>query len=268
MSLVARLLVLVFCGAFLALFSVFYVSGISGCSGPAAEETATSFPETCAEVQEAALDETGERPDDGTYTLYVDGDESMPWDAYCHDMSRAEPSEYLDVTEEDNYSQIGNGFTFAQTTYRRLRIDPILLEINPLDNTFATDDFAEYEPTFPIETMESIPAGWAEFVSSGESEETEEAAESRVSLAGTPFIFDESIEANGYFCSESQPEEIGDQFMEGTGFTVESDLTGFTLTAIHNMAVLGAYILEVADCQNLVSSDYTEVFWPLEYVGQ
>ncbi|MBX7149516.1 hypothetical protein K1X76_10600 [bacterium] len=70
------------------------MSGIFGCAPPPA--SSTSFPETCAEARDIA-EEEGESVSNGPQILYVDGNEDQPWDAYCNDMSRAEPAEYLDV---------------------------------------------------------------------------------------------------------------------------------------------------------------------------
>lgn len=224
--------------AFLFLLSATILSlssGIFGCAGAADDDdtTATTFPETCAEVQEQAVDETGDRPENGTYTLYVDGDEAQPWDAYCHDMQRTEPVEYLTVEEENNYSQIRDNNAVAETSYRRYRIDPITLEIDPLDDTFATSNFDDFEPVFPVEDWEHIPAGWAEvqpvfFNFEGTP------AEANASLEGTVFIFSEDIEdtLTVFFCQVDSAEFLPES-TDGTGFDVSSDLTSFHLTAVN-----------------------------------
>lgn len=248
-------------------------SGAIGCAGPVDDDAAVmtnEFPETCAEVQENAVDETGARPEDGTYTLYIDGDESLPWDAYCHNMRRSDPAEYLTVTEDDNYSQIRNNDFIAETTYRRLRIDPITLEINPLDDTFATSDFDSFEPELPVDGMEFIPLGWAEIQPT--SFNMNEAGEANVSLAGTPFIFDESIldgDLTVFFC-QVDSEQANPAYTIGTGAEVESDLTSFHLTAINNNSegvMSGISTREVADCDNLGTgaTDFSSGAFPLVY---
>ena len=254
----------------ISLYSVF--SGAFGCSGPADEETATDFfPETCAEIQDIEVEETGARPANGTYTLYVDGDESQPWDCYCHNMNRAEPLEFLTVNESDNTSQISNGTTVATTSYRRYRIDPLRLEIWPLDDTFATSDFDDtFEPTLP-EGMENIPAGWAEFQVAGILEDPV-AAETSVNLEETGFIFDESIDDDGYFCDAGSG--IPDEFVT-TSAEVASDLVSFILSATTIYSEAGATVREVADCTNLgpdfdtmTELEVDAVTWPLEYIGE
>lgn len=68
------------------------------------------------------------------------------------------PLEYLTVEESNNYSQIGNGRITAVTSYRRYRIDPTSLEINPLDNAFATNSgFEDFTPEL-ADGLTSIPA--------------------------------------------------------------------------------------------------------------
>jgi hypothetical protein len=266
-----RLFFLVFGIVFLTAFS-----GAVGCAGKADDDTtATTFPETCAEVQEQAVDETGELPADGTYTLYVDGDERMPWEAFCYNMTEIEPLEYLTVTDTDNYSQISNGTVIVETKYSQLRIDPIRLEIDPLDDTFATTtDFEEFTPTFPVETMESIPAGWAEFQTPSEYNPSPIDAEAKASLADTPFVFSEDILADDLMTFFCQVDSVADQemFTDGTDVTVmEDDLTAFTLTAINtNSEGLNSISTrEVADCENLGTgaTDFSTAAWPLTYVG-
>ena len=55
-------------------------------------------------------------------------------------MNTEDPSEYLSVDESDNYSQISNGTVVTQTSYRRLRIDPVTFVVDLLDSTFATTE--------------------------------------------------------------------------------------------------------------------------------
>jgi hypothetical protein len=253
---------------------VFFTAGSMGCAGPVDDVTAQStvFPETCAEIQEIAIEETGDRPENGTYTLYINGDESQPWDVYCHNMTRSEPLEYLTVTESANYSQIGNETAVATTSYRRYRIDPITLIIDPMDSTFADNDagFDSFSPIFPVEGMEYIPAGWAEFQPTIYN--MSEGVMAEVSLEGTAFIFSESIEANNledFFCKVTSDNSYDD---DGTEATVLSDLTGFSLTAKHSYSFgpTPTSTRMVADCENLgtTATDFSTAAWPLEYVGQ
>ncbi len=251
--------------------TMYLSSGMLACAQKATDDTTedtTSFPETCADVQQETIDETGERPEDGTYTLYIGGDEAQPWDAYCYNMGRAEPLEYLTVTESDNYSEIGNGDLMAITNYRRIRIDPITLELYPLDDTFSTSDFDTFEPTLPND-IDFIPLAWAEMQPTGYNMSPGYMAS--VNLTDTPFAFDESINDEGYFCMFTNAEFSFET--EGTGASVASDLKSFTLTAVNNGSqfIVGSYTREVADCDNLNAADVENVesaVIPLSYVGE
>lgn len=227
------------------------------CSGPA---ESTTFPETCAEVQETAIDETGERPSNGTYTLYIEGDETKPWDAYCHDMKRTEPKEFITVSELNNYSQF-SGADITETSFRRYRINPITLKIDLLDDTFAT---TEGDDNVVPDDRDHIPAGWAQFgngVDFGSA-----TAESRIDLADTPFVFAESV-LTDFFCTEA---DMGGDSSESQ-ITIASDLTFVTLTAKNTISSLTTKT--VADCTNLSgtdntgTTDFTEGNLPLQYAG-
>lgn len=243
----------------------------TGCQPP---PSVIVFPETCKDVQEQIVADTGSRPPDGTYTLYVNGDETMPWDAYCRRMNLSTPVEYLTVSEDNNFSQISNGQFVATTSYRRYRIDPIRLEIDPLDDTFATNDsgFDNFSPILPGSTTH-IPAGWAEFQPFQSNDGP--AAEANANLAGTGFVFSEEILANNladFFCQVDVP-EVSPSETAGTGASVDSDLTSFHLTAINaNLEGMesGVSTREVADCANLGPSATTfdAGVWPLQYAGQ
>ena len=250
-------------------FAVLTVMWISSCT----PSTAT-FPKTCAEIQAQVVADTGNRPADGTYTLFVEGKEAMPWQAFCRRMNLSSPTEYLTVSEQDNFSQIANGQFIAVTRYRRYRIDPIKLEINPLDDTFATNDtgFGQFTPVLP-DGMTHIPGGWAEFQPFRAFDGP--AAEARASLSGTGFVFSESILTNNladFFCKADTP-QTDPANTAGTGAEVSADLTGFHLTAINSNptnTASGVSTREVADCANLgpTAQTFTSASWPLQYVGQ
>lgn len=95
-------------------------------------------PATCKEVQTATSATA-----DAEYTLYIGGDETKPWTAYCKGMSTATPLEYLTLTvPNENTGQYkdggaSNGSTVT-TTYQKVRIDPATLALNASDQSFAT----------------------------------------------------------------------------------------------------------------------------------
>ena len=231
-----------------------------------------SYPKTCKEVQSAAVAETGNRPSDGTYTLYVNGDKNSPWEAFCFRMNLESPTEYLTVSQSDNYSQIGNGTYVSFTSYRRYRIDPSSLEINPLDARFATNSgFDVFMPDLPA-GLTSIPAGWAEF--QPHRSDDGPAAVAYASLTGTPFVFSESILSNNlsdFFCTVSDPSTPPSD-TTGSGAQVSADLSTFALFAINSNQAnqpTGVWTREVADCADLgPTSNFTTASCPLQYVAQ
>ena len=95
-------------------------------------------PATCKEIQVATAAIV-----DQEYTLYIGGDETKPWTAYCKNMSTAAPLEYLTLLVpnentgqyKDGGASTGNTVT---TTYQKVRIDPVTLALNASDQSFAT----------------------------------------------------------------------------------------------------------------------------------
>lgn len=77
---------------------------------------------------------------DGTYTLYLGGDASKPWRAYCAGMANT-PHEYLSLTGA-NFAQYTAGGkspgTDVRTTFTRIRFDPAALKVDISDRNFAT----------------------------------------------------------------------------------------------------------------------------------
>lgn len=225
------------------------------------DDPAVTFHETCADVQVAVLDETGDRPVNGTYTLYIEGDETKPWDAYCHDMNRSRPKEFITVNESDNYSQFSGTIEITETKYRRYRIDPVSLKIDPLDDTFAT---TTGEILFLPDEREHIPAGWAQFGDG--SVFGNDTARAKIDLTDTPFVFADSVATN-FFCTEA----AAGGNSSSSGFTLLSNLSSVTLTARNTDPSF--YVKTVADCANLSgmdqmgTEDFTKGAWPLQYVG-
>lgn len=205
--------------------------------------------ETCQDVKDA----TGTRTN-GMQTLYLNGDSSQPWAAYCHDMNLDAPLEYLTVEAERNYSQYGNGNGVAETQFRRLRLDPDRMQIDLTDTTFATtsiDDVAGAPTVANLPLDGAIPAGWVEYEST--VADGGPAATSMVDLSGTAFVFNEDIlegDLSAFFCTititdgqaASTPPESGE-------VTVEPDLSSLTLQAISSSANVARRVL--ADCENM-----------------
>jgi hypothetical protein len=141
------------------------------------DDSSPLIAETCAAVKAAMPDAT-----DGEYTLYVAGDESRPWTAYCKDMATA-PIEYLplvNVEDGRNFSQYTNADPEGadlRTAFTRVRIDPKTLVVDIDDLTFSTST-GEVNHGGPVTTM---PYAVAEGCS------TEVDGVANIDLVGTPF---------------------------------------------------------------------------------
>jgi hypothetical protein len=154
-------------------------------AGPAHPEPSSQaqavvvLPATCQDIK-AAQPNAG----DGDYVLYVGGDSTLSWNAYCHGMAGT-PAEYLPLVQagpDSNYSQYRSGGespgTTVRTVFSRLRIDPITLKVNTGDRLFSTSTGSlSHSP----DTVTSMPYGVA--MTCDESE-----APANVDLRGTPFV--------------------------------------------------------------------------------
>lgn len=231
-----------------------------GCAGSGPAATEGTF-RSCAQARAAAIEDTGENPPNGRYTLYVDADAAKPWEAYCYGMNTDDPAEYLDVDPDRNYSQIATVGDLIESKYRRYRIDPATLEIDPLDGTFVvtTGDAAAALPG-----RAHVPAGWAQFGSAAANGGP--LARARADLEETGFVFAASILENsaGFFCTTADGGDASD-----AAISIDAPLDGFTLTATN--AVSSELTKTVADCDDLGASGVdlaaATARWPLAYVG-
>lgn len=238
--------------------------GLGSCGDDASSTSgdSLSFPASCAEAQENAINETGERPANGTYTLYVANDETKPWNAYCHNMGRAEPVDYLTVSESDNFSEM-SGIATTRTNFRRYRIDPVSLEIDPLDDTFA---LTEGDDSIIPDARSHIPAGWAQF-GDGMGVDGGETAQARVDFTDTGFAFADSVAENDFFCTAAS----GGGDSSASDVTIASNLLSVDFTATNTVPSL--WTKTVGACENLSgedtdAEDFTSAAWPLQYVGE
>jgi hypothetical protein len=154
------------------------------------EATPKVFPASCADVLTDVPTAT-----DGDFTLYIGGDESKPWQAYCADMATA-PKEYLPlvmVLGDHNYSQYTAGGaspgSSVRTSYLRLRIDPATLTVDIGDQAFAMSS-GSLSHSFN-EAVSSMPFGVAmscDGTASGRAD---------IDLRGTPFTLGSTFSVHG-----------------------------------------------------------------------
>lgn len=225
-------------------------------------DAAACLPRACLDIRSAALAESGQAPPDGSYTLYVDRNPNRPWTAFCRNLGTPAPSDYLTVVEASNFSQLSDGAVVTQTNHRRLRIDPVALRIDLLDDRFATTEAGALPP--PGGRLH-LPAGFAEFVSPNADDGPP--AEARLDLGGTGFVMAESVLADNlaFFCAITN--DGAGTPGDGNVTTVSSDLSWFTLSAIDPVANSTTKV--VADCPHLSvpDADITTGTLPLQYVG-
>ncbi len=148
-------------------------------------QSLSSLPATCQDFKLAHPEAT-----DGDATLYVGGDATLPWTAWCHDMAGT-PSEYLTLARtgpNTNYAQYTAGGyspgTTVRTTYTRLRIDPVTLRVNTADQTFSTSTGSLKHGSTPVTAM---PYGVAMSCNGG-------LAPANIDLRDTPF----AVAANAF----------------------------------------------------------------------
>ncbi|WPB73768.1 GON domain-containing protein [Archangium violaceum] len=123
---------------------------------------------------------------DGEYVLYVNGDVSKPWTAWCHNMAST-PAEYLSLPSTGssaNFSQYTAGYnnsggTNVRTLFSKVRIDPTTLRVSTGDQTFSTSSgYLTHPANYPVTSMSYAAAMNCDFGNPGVG---------NVDLRGTPF---------------------------------------------------------------------------------
>jgi hypothetical protein len=159
----------------------------AGCAEPGPE--AIEFPATCQELQvsDASLP-------DAEYTLYLKNDETKPWRAHCQDMSTSTPREYLPLRRtggDYNYGQFihraTGGDANIRTSYLKLRIDPVLMQIDVGDKSHANRNGNAVYSGVPID---AVPFGVAVYCATppfGVTGNEDPKALGNIDLSGTNF---------------------------------------------------------------------------------
>lgn len=206
-------------GSSLAFFlGVGALSAGCGASGDALEGEALSLgseqqalagaPASCQQIKSANPAAT-----DGEYTLYVNGDQALAWQAYCHNMAGA-PAEYLALQQTSagsNFSQYAGsiGQSTVQTFYRKVRIDPVTLRVNTADQTFASSSGQLWHGG---ESVTSMPFGVAM------SCDGQASGRANLNLRGTPFLVSGNpFGVGGYIGSGNTTFSAGNQQVDLTG---------------------------------------------------
>lgn len=134
---------------------------------------------------------------DGPFKLFIDGDPSKPWEAFCA-MSAA-PATYLPLsnTGTANYAQYTAGGARpgvnVRTLYQRVHIDPVLLQVDPNDTTFSSSTGQVSDGMGAVATQ--VGYGAACDCITGFSQ----TGVANVDLSGTPFaVAPDAFEVSGF----------------------------------------------------------------------
>ena len=165
-------------------------------------------PSTCAEIQDLT-----DNALDGDYLLYVEGDESKPWQAYCYDMlgtrdecrnctlppedCPCDPLEYLPLVQlgaTSNYAQYeattdGRTGKDIHTTYSKVRIDPVTFAVDVTDSVFSE---SMGEVIYDQQEITIVPYGTAL------SCDRFDAGAANIDLTGTPFYLTSGFCRDGF----------------------------------------------------------------------
>jgi hypothetical protein len=144
-----------------------------------ASQPLSALPSKCQDIKAADPQAV-----DGEFTLYVRGQADSPWTAWCQNMAGT-PSEYLTLTRtgaDTNFAQYTAGGSSApgtnvRTTYTRLRVDPVTLQVLTGDQRFSTSTGALSHGSTRVTSM---PFGVAMSCNGTR-------APANIDLRGTPF---------------------------------------------------------------------------------
>ncbi|HEX8109590.1 MAG TPA: GON domain-containing protein [Kofleriaceae bacterium] len=136
---------------------------------------------------------------DGNFTLYLDGDPTKPWTAFCAGLTTA-PAEYLSVSGPNNSAYASGGASPGSTVvtkFTRVRFDPASHKIDISDRTFATS-FGSVNHGGSGTMVTSMPYGVAMDCRGA----TSQAGQANIDLSGTRFALDA---ATIFLTSGNQP---------------------------------------------------------------
>lgn len=212
---------------------------------------------SCEEVRDY-LSDNKMKLADGAYYLFLAGDGSQPFEAWCDDLAGS-PTEWLDVNA---FSRFVSGDRVVETVHERLRFHPEDATIDPLDGEFASTD---NDDGLELPTGgDHIPAGWALHEANPSEEVPSSPAVTFVDLAGTGFVFADEVRdaPDDFFCRFDDAHPDGGP--PGDALVLDPGGARFTLTADAKEGT----VVVVADCEHTVSRTAERGVWPLVYVGE
>ena len=151
---------------------------------------------------------------DDDYVLYIDGDPTTPWDAYCHDMAGT-PLSFLtlvNVGPDLNFSQYsaggGSPGTDVRTNFTRVRLNPVNLRVDADDRTFASSTGQLMHGQFVVTMLPYATAEGCNNTANGLG---------NIDLTGTPFRVISSFCKLGANIMGTTMFSGGDQVVDFTG---------------------------------------------------
>ena len=146
------------------------------------------YPQSCAEL---AARDPGTA--DGDHLLYIGGDKTKKWKAYCVDMDTAAAKTYLTLPPRMSWSEFQAGGravgVSVRTYFDKVRIDPIALTIDANDLTFAVSTGSVVHP-ISGDHIEAMPFGTSMTCGGGY-------ATASVNVSGTPFYLVDNFAVSG-----------------------------------------------------------------------
>ncbi len=211
-------------------------------------------PATCKDAKTAYGVST-----DGPQTLYVGGDKSSPWSAYCIGMATDSPIEYLELPQFDKNGKAINFSEYVEATgagsatnnflvrthYDRVRIDPVNLTVDISDSKFTHADrvftpAASGDPSAPpTSNVLKIAIGTVPFGAAMECGQVLDStsvpvpARANINLEGLPFVLAQTQLCGGLSGSTATPDpSTPDAILNFTGLgeTATSPSGGTVMT--------------------------------------
>jgi len=165
--------------------------GLAGASMSCASHD-DAGPATCEEAKSAYGVSV-----DGPQILYVNGDKTMPWLAYCDAMATEKPVEYVELDTHDgraNFSEFSERTASTafkvRTQFRKVRIDPSNLTIDSTDAKFSDKRLTAATDPSPQSAVLSKKVDYMPYAAAetcGNSFDESGGAQANVDLSNSPF---------------------------------------------------------------------------------
>lgn len=145
--------------------------------------------ESCDQLRSLWISSKGHAPVSGVYSIYHKGDLHEPYLAYC-DMETGATYLPLPRMGETNYSELSTVEGTLRTSWKMLRLDPLLMLVDVSDHRFASTTWKPVADA-PAPEITELPYGVAV------SHEGAAAAGANIDLRGTNLSIDQLFTGKG-----------------------------------------------------------------------